>query len=83
MLKGCMIVQGLFERHKLVFATQLAMAIIKRDSNLASGRFDLLLVPPKRVAMQSPMPDWLPDNAWAAANALKVSEVERSFYTGT
>ena len=63
--------QGLFERHKLVVAAQLTMAILKKAGRLALGRFELLMSPPKRVPSQSPMPDWLPDNIWEAANALK------------
>ena len=66
------IVQGLFERHKIVVATQLTMAILKKEDKLPEGRFELMMSPPRRVPMQSPLPDWLPDNIWSAANALKV-----------
>lgn len=66
-------VQGLFERHKLVVATQLAMAILRKEGNLTNEKVELLMSPPGRVAMQSPLPGWLPDTVWAAANALKVA----------
>lgn len=65
-------VQGLFERHKLIVATQLTMAILGREGKLLDGRFELLINRERRVSMPSPLPDWLPDSAWANANALKV-----------
>jgi len=64
--------QGLFERHKLVVATQLTMAILGKEGKLVDGRFELLISRERRAPQASPMPDWLPDAIWTAANALKV-----------
>ena len=63
--------QGLFERHKLVVATQLTMAILGKEGKLGASRFELLINRERRPTMPSPLPDWLPDAAWTAANALK------------
>ena len=53
-------------------ATQMAMAILGKEGKLADGRFELLINRERRPNMPSPLPDWLPDSAWTAANALKV-----------
>jgi hypothetical protein len=55
-----------------VVATQLTMAILGKEGKLVDGRFELLISRERRASQPSPMPDWLPDNIWTAANALKV-----------
>lgn len=65
--------QGLFERHKLALATQLTMAILRKSNTSAMSAFALLMAPMKRATGPSPLPEWLPDNAWAAATALKAN----------
>ena len=52
--------QGLFERRKLVVATQLTMAILGKEGKLVDGRFELLISRERRAPQPSPMPDWLP-----------------------
>ncbi len=64
--------QGLFERHKLIVATQLAMLVLRKAGELSAQKFDFLLRGPQRVGVTNPVVEWLPDSVWASVQALKV-----------
>lgn len=66
------ILQGLFERHKLIMATQLCVAVLRRKGELQQVKFDYLLRASKVVGMPNPLPEWVPDSVWASVQALKV-----------
>eukprot|EP00295_Goniomonas_pacifica_P045819 CAMPEP_0175918472 /NCGR_PEP_ID=MMETSP0108-20121206/11901_1 /TAXON_ID=195067 ORGANISM="Goniomonas pacifica, Strain CCMP1869" /NCGR_SAMPLE_ID=MMETSP0108 /ASSEMBLY_ACC=CAM_ASM_000204 /LENGTH=1079 /DNA_ID=CAMNT_0017241099 /DNA_START=10 /DNA_END=3249 /DNA_ORIENTATION=- len=67
--------QGLFERHKLIFATQLCMRILARDGNLDHDLFDFLIRGPKATGTDNPLAEWLPDSSWASVQALHEFEL--------
>ena len=66
------VVQGLFERHKLIVATQLAMLVLRTAGELSAQKFDFLLRGPQRAGVSNPIVEWLPDSVWASVQALKV-----------
>ncbi len=65
--------QGLFERHKLIVATQLCMAILKKNGELQQQKFDFLLRGPKVMGMENPLKEWVLDSVWGSVQALKAS----------
>ena len=67
--------QGLFERHKLIVATQLCMAILKKNGELQQQKFDFLLRGPKVMGMENPLKEWVLDSTWASVQALKASKL--------
>ena len=69
--------QGLFERHKLIVATQLCMAILKKNGELQQQKFDFLLRGPKVMGMENPLKEWVLDSVWGSLQALKVKATER------
>lgn len=62
--------QGLFERHKLMFATQLCMAMSAADGSLQRDKFDFLLRGGRVEAPPNPLAEWLPLSAWQTAHAI-------------
>lgn len=67
--------QGLFERHKLIVATQLCMAILKKNGELQQQKFDFLLRGPKVMGMENPLKEWVLDSTWGSVQALKASKL--------
>ena len=65
---------GLFERHKLIVAAQLAFGILRHRGELSAIFFDFLLKGPKVAGRGNPLPEWMPDSAWASVQALKEIE---------
>ncbi|KAL4450636.1 hypothetical protein ABPG77_000992 [Micractinium sp. CCAP 211/92] len=63
--------QGLFERHKLLVATQLCMRVLKRKGELSHEKYDYLLKGPQVIGPPNPVADWLPSSNWQAVLALK------------
>ncbi|KAJ1491173.1 hypothetical protein T484DRAFT_1775677, partial [Baffinella frigidus] len=63
--------QGLFERHKLVFACQLCFQVQQRAGDLKPELFDFLIKGPKATGVDNPLNEWLDDQAWLTCNALK------------
>jgi dynein heavy chain len=63
--------QGLFERHKLLVATQLCMRILHKHGELSTEKFQYLLRGPKVVGPTNPVPEWLPESSWQSVLALK------------
>ena len=60
------IAQGLFERHKLIVATQLCMSILKARGELNFMKFDFLLRGPKVMGVDNPLADWVSDSVWGS-----------------
>lgn len=65
------VAQGLFERHKLIVATQLCMSILKARGELHFAKFDFLLRGPKVMGVDNPLADWVSDSVWGSVQALK------------
>ena len=63
--------QGLFEKHKLIFATQLCFRVLARKNELDQRMFDFLIRGPKNLAAENPLAEWLDNSAWAGVQALK------------
>jgi len=68
------IASGLFERHKLITASQLCFAILKQKGELNSVLFDFLLRGPKVMGVENPVAEWVTEGSWAAVQALKEME---------
>lgn len=63
--------QGLFERHKLIVATQLCMTILKNKGELQQQKFEFLLRGPKQSGSDNPLNDWISNSVWENVQALK------------
>lgn len=63
--------QGLFERHKLIFATQLCMAVLRGRGELQRPKFEFLLAGPKQLGGDNPLRDWVSDSVWGSVAALR------------
>lgn len=72
------VASGLFERHKLLVATQLCMAILHHSGHLAADKFDYLLRGPQVMGQANPVSDWVSPSCWAAVLALKELEEYRN-----
>ena len=62
--------QGLFERHKLIAATQFAVMIQKQRGQLDVIKFDFLLRAPRLSGADNPVSEFMNDNSWATVQAL-------------
>lgn len=67
------------QRHKLVFATQLAMAILQRNGSLSSEKLSFLFDVSNRSAPSTSEQtvDWLEQAAWSDVQLLKVCKVSK------
>ena len=65
------VAQGLFEPHKLIVATQLAIAILKQRNELDVAKFEYLLRGPKVEGTPNPVSEFVSDSSWAAVMALE------------
>jgi dynein heavy chain len=68
------VARGLFEKHKLIFMSQLVIGLLQRkivgqEAGFDPKSLDFLLRGPKKLGDENPV-DWLPDNAWNACQAL-------------
>ena len=63
--------QGLFEKHKLIFATQLCFRVLARRNELDQRMFDFLIRGPKNFSIENPLVEWLDNSAWAGIQSLK------------
>ena len=68
------VTSGMFERHKVIAATQLTMMVLRGRGELRGELFDWLLRCPKVMDAENPLRDWMPDSAWAAVQSLKEFE---------
>jgi dynein heavy chain len=69
------VTQGLFERHKLIFACQLCFRMLALKGELQMDFFDFLLRGPMEAGADNPLSEWLDDRAWATLQALKQFEL--------
>mmetsp|Transcript_25005 Transcript_25005/g.85566 ORF Transcript_25005/g.85566 Transcript_25005/m.85566 type:complete len:4525 (+) Transcript_25005:136-13710(+) len=65
------IASGLFEKHKLIVASQLCMAILKGRGQLNANLFDWLLRGPKVTGVDNPLSEWVTESVWASVQSLK------------
>jgi dynein heavy chain len=63
--------QGLFERHKLIVATQLGIMVLRSQGKLDMSKFDFLLRGPKTLGIDNPVSDFVSDTCWATVQALR------------
>ena len=63
--------QGLFERHKLIVATQLCIAILRQEGKLQGAKLDFLLKSPRAQGIENPLREFVSDSAWACVMALR------------
>jgi dynein heavy chain len=67
------VARGLFERHKLIFLSQLTFNLMKRgiigEQEWNEVHFQFLLRNPMKLTEENPL-DWLPTNAWNSTMAL-------------
>ena len=68
------IASGLFEHHKLIVAAQLAFGVLRQRGDLPAAQFEFLLKAPRLAGASNPLPEWMPDMAWASVQALKEQE---------
>lgn len=66
-------IQGLFERHKLVMASQFCMAVLQKAGKLQQVKYNYLVRGLRKNTIPNVVKDWLPDTNWFAAAALAVS----------
>jgi dynein heavy chain len=59
-------IQGLFERHKLIVATQLCMAVLRSRGELQRQKFEFLLRGPKQMGVDNPLTDWVNESVWGS-----------------
>jgi len=70
------VTRGLFERHRLIFATQLAVKVLLGQTNdkgepaIKSDELMLLIRNPRDNSKENPLQSWLPDAAWGSVQAL-------------
>ena len=64
--------QGLFERHKLVMASQLCMAVLQKAGKLQQVKYNYLVRGLRRDTIPNAVKEWLPDTTWFGASALAV-----------
>eukprot|EP00879_Flechtneria_rotunda_P029616 GHRR01032042.1.p1 GENE.GHRR01032042.1~~GHRR01032042.1.p1 ORF type:complete len:1612 (+),score=608.41 GHRR01032042.1:122-4837(+) len=68
------VAQGLFERHKLIVATQLCMAVLRSKGELQRDKFEFLLRGPKEMGVDNPLTEWVSESVWGSVQALKELE---------
>ena len=65
---------GLFERHKLIMATQLTMGVLRQQGKLDAELFNWLLRAPRSEGMDNPLPEWLGEANWEMVNSIREFE---------
>jgi len=68
------IASGLFERHKLIVAAQLTMAVLKKQGKLQPVLFDWLLKGHRVAGVDNPLPEWVGASIWESVQSLKELE---------
>jgi len=68
------VARGLFERHKLIFMSQLCFNLMRRgnlgeDNLMDETLFQFLMRSPRKMGEDNPL-DWLPISAWQSCQAL-------------
>lgn len=72
------IASGLFERHKLIVASQMVMSTLKQRGELSAPLFNYLLKGPKVLGHDNPLSEWVSDSVWASVQALREIEEYQS-----
>ena len=62
---------GLFERHKLIVASQLTMSVLKKRGMLPAQQFDWLLRGPRVAGVDNPVPEWVGSGNWESVQSLR------------
>jgi dynein heavy chain len=65
------VASGLFEKHKLIFATQYALSLMRQTGTLDVAMAEYLLQGPRVPGVTSPLPEWMSDATWGAVLALR------------
>lgn len=65
------VAQGLFERHKLLVATQLCVAVLRQEGKLQAAKLDFLLKGPRAPGTDNPLREFVSDAVWACVCALR------------
>ena len=65
------IASGLFERHKLVYASQLCFKIQFQQELIDPKAFQFMLRAPKEVGSTNPCAEWLSDEYWCTCRELE------------
>jgi len=65
------VASGLFERHKLIVASQLTMAVLKKQDKLQQDKFNWLLRGPRVLGMDNPLPEWIAQSNWECVQSLR------------
>ena len=66
--------RGLFERDKLIMATQLCLWVERKDGRMEDAEIQNLIVGPQKDTgsqMSANLAEWLPESAWLSLQALK------------
>jgi len=64
------VTRGLFEKHRLIFSTMLAIKVLQARDELSAEHVDYLIKMPKAFDKENPLGGWLPDSSWYAVLAL-------------
>jgi dynein heavy chain len=65
------VASGLFERHKLIVASQLTMAVLKKQDKLQQDKFNWLLRGPRVLGVDNPLPEWIAQSNWECVQSLR------------
>jgi dynein heavy chain len=68
------VTRGLFERHRLIFSTQLAIKVAFQTNEINAAELDMLIQAPKNNEKENPVAAWLSDASWGSVQALSVME---------
>ena len=70
------VTRGLFERHRIIFRTQLAIKVLQAQTDergerlISSRELSVLIDNPREPVTTNPLASWLPDASWGAVLAL-------------
>jgi dynein heavy chain len=65
------VASGLFERHKLIVASQLTMSVLRKQDKLQQGKFEWLLKGPRVLGVENPLPEWIAQPNWECVQSLR------------
>ena len=66
----CYANRGLFERHRLIFNSQLCFNILRKDKKLPADEFNFLINPSAEIGSDNPLSDCIPQASWNTVCAL-------------
>jgi dynein heavy chain len=68
------VASGLFERHKLIVASQLTFAKLKKEDKLQHAKFQWLLKGSRVSGVENPLAEWIAEPNWQCVQSLKEIE---------